>query len=99
MNEDTYIRFVQSEVSQKGFAQFFRQLLALPEDKSVLWHCTGGKDRAGTAAITIAGVIGAWMRRMIQYLKEEYGSVVHYIEEVLHASKQDMETLQKMYLQ
>lgn len=35
MNEDTYIRFVQSEVSQKGFAQFFRQLLALPEDKSV----------------------------------------------------------------
>ena len=39
------------------------------------------------------------MRRMIQYLKEEYGSVVHYIEEVLHASKQDMETLQKMYLQ
>lgn len=99
MNEDTYIRFVQSKVSQKGFAQFFRQLLALPEDKSVLWHCTGGKDRAGTAAVAIAGVIGAWMRRMIQYLKEEYGSVVHYIEEVLHASKQDMETLQKMYLQ
>ena len=148
MNEDTYIRFVQSEVSQKGFAQFFRQLLALPEDKSVLWHCTGGKDRAGTAAVllmhvlgvdeesilhdfemtntfnasliakmeeemkkrtddpavmeaavAIAGVNGAWMRRMIQYLKEEYGSVVHYIEEVLHASKQDMETLQKMYLQ
>ena len=147
MNEDIYIRFVQSEVSQKGFAQFFQLLLTLREDQAVLWHCTGGKDRAGTAAVlllhvlgvdeesimhdfemtntfnaamiakmeeemrkrtddpdvmeaavAIAGVNGSWMRRMIDYLKEEYGSVVNYIEKVLHVSKKDMETLQNMFL-
>ena len=46
--EEVYERMMLDEQSQRGFAQFFDDVLAA-EDGSVLWHCTIGKDRAGLA--------------------------------------------------
>lgn len=53
-----YQKLVLSEESQKQYAEFFRILLDMPEDCSVLWHCTAGKDRAGVAAMLLLFALG-----------------------------------------
>ena len=40
-----------------GYADFVRLLLQ-GNKKAVLWHCTAGKDRAGTAAVIIEEILG-----------------------------------------
>ena len=42
-----------------GYKKFFDILLNKPEDKSVLFHCTQGKDRTGMAAILLLSALGA----------------------------------------
>lgn len=56
--EEVYERMVLDEESQRGFAQFFDDVLAA-EDGAVLWHCTIGKDRAGLAAAFLLHALGA----------------------------------------
>ena len=55
--EEVYERMMLDEQSQRGFAQFFDDVLAT-EDGSVLWHCTIGKDRAGLAAALLLHALG-----------------------------------------
>ena len=55
--EEVYERMMLDEQSQRGFAQFFDDVLAA-EDGSVLWHCTIGKDRAGLAAALLLHALG-----------------------------------------
>ena len=40
-----------------GYAEFVRLLLE-GNKKAMLWHCTAGKDRAGTAAVIIEEILG-----------------------------------------
>ena len=75
-----------------------REHLGMIIDLRTQTEVRAGKDPLMEAAVAIVGVNGSWMRRMIDYLKEEYGSVINYIEKVLHVSKKDMETLQNMLL-
>ena len=42
-----------TETARKGFREFFDILLAKEEGKAVLWHCSQGKDRTGTASALI----------------------------------------------
>lgn len=55
---EVYEHLVLDEQSQRGFAQFFQDVLAADEG-AVLWHCTIGKDRAGLAAALLLHVLGA----------------------------------------
>ncbi len=55
--EEVYERMMLDEQSQRGFAQFFDDVLAAGED-AVLWHCTIGKDRAGLAAALLLHALG-----------------------------------------
>lgn len=55
---EIYPRMLLDEASQKGFTQFFDDVLAT-EEGSVLWHCTIGKDRAGLATMLLLHVLGA----------------------------------------
>ena len=48
-----YINFLQLESAKKGYKAFFKELLDLPKDRSILFHCTQGKDRTGLAAMLI----------------------------------------------
>lgn len=52
-----YAAFAQSEYSVSQFARFMRHLLT-EREKAVLFHCTAGKDRAGTASMIIETVLG-----------------------------------------
>ena len=42
-----------TEAARKGFREFFDILLAKEDGKAVLWHCSQGKDRTGTASALI----------------------------------------------
>lgn len=53
-----YTDIVTSEHAQEGYAQFFDELIA-QEEGAVLWHCTGGKDRAGLASVLLLSALGA----------------------------------------
>ena len=148
MSDDMYITTINSESAKKGFAEFFQILLDNEEGKAVLWHCTGGKDRTGTAAVlllsalgvdedtilddfaltneffkgkidymgaeaakktddqeiidgvrTLTGVSRDFMKKMIDSLTDEYGSVENFIIEELNVSKDDIVKLQDMYLE
>ena len=48
------------ESSQEVYRQFFADLLTVKaEDGAVLWHCTQGKDRAGSASAMLLAALGA----------------------------------------
>ena len=48
------------ESSQEVYRKFFVDLLTVdPKDGAVLWHCTQGKDRAGSASAMLLAALGA----------------------------------------
>ena len=51
-----YSSFVINETARSRFSKFIH-LLMEPHEKAVLWHCTAGKDRAGTGAAIIEGIL------------------------------------------
>lgn len=53
-----YERFVSSEAALRGYEAFVRKLLE-NSDKTVLWHCTVGKDRAGFGTAIVLEMLGA----------------------------------------
>ena len=58
VGDQMYINFLSGEQGQKGYTAMFDELLALPEGRSLLFHCTQGKDRTGCAAMLILSALG-----------------------------------------
>lgn len=58
LDEDMYTDVVTTEIAQNGYRLFFDVLLNNSEEKAVLWHCTGGKDRTGTATVLLLSALG-----------------------------------------
>ena len=58
VGDQMYVNFLSSDAGKKGYAQMFKELLELPEGKSLLFHCTQGKDRTGCAAMLILSALG-----------------------------------------
>jgi len=54
------IEMYRSLTSDYAVAQYaeFVSILQKSREKAVLWHCTAGKDRAGTAAVIIEEILG-----------------------------------------
>lgn len=60
MCENLYEKIFFDESSQEVYRKLFADLVALdPEKGAVLWHCTQGKDRAGSASAMILAALGA----------------------------------------
>ena len=57
VTDKMYVNFLSMEQGKKGYREFFRQLLALPEGKALLFHCTQGKDRTGLGAMLILSAL------------------------------------------
>ena len=55
---DMYVTMAGNEHYQQGYRTFFDVLLNNEDGKAVLWHCTGGKDRAGFAAVLVLSALG-----------------------------------------
>lgn len=58
VGDQMYITFLSHDTGKQGYAQMFKDLLALPEGQSLLFHCTQGKDRTGCAALLILSALG-----------------------------------------
>ena len=58
VGEQMYVNFLSADKGKKGYKQMFDELLSLPEGKSLLFHCTQGKDRTGCAAMLILSALG-----------------------------------------
>ena len=53
----SYQGFVADEYSVSQYHRFMEILLE-GNEKAILWHCTGGKDRAGFASVIIEALLG-----------------------------------------
>ena len=60
MCENMYRKIFFDEASQEVYRKFFADLVSLdPKDGAVLWHCTQGKDRAGSTSAMLLAALGA----------------------------------------
>lgn len=67
---EIYPIIVSSEQSQKGIRQVFDILLNKEEGKSIVYHCTQGKDRTGMISVLILSALGFSKERIIEdYMK------------------------------
>ena len=58
VSERMYADMAFNSAVEKGFRDFFRILLKNGGQKAVLWHCSGGKDRTGAAAVLLLLALG-----------------------------------------
>lgn len=58
ISDNMYVDFLSSEVGKAGYTEFFDELKKLPEGRSLLFHCTQGKDRTGCGAMLILSALG-----------------------------------------
>lgn len=60
MCENMYDQIFFDEVSNDAYRRLFADLVTLdPNNGAVIWHCTQGKDRAGSASAMILAALGA----------------------------------------
>lgn len=58
--ENMYDKIFFDEVSNQAYRMLFADLVTLdPANGAVIWHCTQGKDRAGSASAMILAALGA----------------------------------------
>ena len=58
-DEDLYIKQTfQNDISLEGFREFIDLLLAQEEGAGVLYHCSSGKDRTGSASAILLTLLG-----------------------------------------
>ena len=79
-----YENFLLGERGKAGYAEFFRELLALEDGRALLWHCTDGKDRTGCAAMLVLSALGASRQTVI----EDYLLTNDYNAAMLEAVRQ-----------
>jgi protein-tyrosine phosphatase len=85
------------ESSQEVYRQFFADLLTVdPKEGAVLWHCTQGKDRAGSASAMLLAALGA-DRKLIMadfiLSKDYYDPIASQIKTETDAQKAVVKTL------
>lgn len=85
------------ESSQEVYRKFFADLLTVdPKDGAVLWHCTQGKDRAGSASAMLLAALGA-DRELIMadfiLSKDYYDSMASKIKTETESQKTVINTL------
>ena len=84
-----YRAFILEDTARRRYARFLRLLLT-PREKTVLFHCTAGKDRTGVAAILILELLGVDRDTILRdylltnrYLEEECRELFVFLGEKL----------------
>lgn len=99
-----YRKFAESDFSVSQYARFIRLLLE-DHERAVLWHCSVGKDRAGTATVIVLKILGVSDEDIIRdyldtnaYLKDETERVIAYAEMKTGSDDPRIETsVRKLY--
>ncbi len=68
INNTLYVDFLCKERGKKAYRGFFEAVksLAAEEGRSLLWHCTDGKDRTGLASMLLLSALGASRETIIE---------------------------------
>ena len=84
---NTYRNFVKNDFSLRHYTIAIRLLLE-PHEKGILWHCTAGKDRAGTTTAIIEEILGvpreeimANYLRTAEYISKEIVAISEFFME------------------
>lgn len=94
-----YQAFVLSERGRMAYRGFFQALLALPEGRAALWHCTDGKDRTGIATMLLLTALGATRQTVVAdyLLTNTYNAqAIAQAQAMLDRSPMDDRTKQQM---
>lgn len=99
--EQNYKSMVFSGEGKAGYKKYFDILLAKPDDASVLFHCTQGKDRTGVAAILLLSALGVDRETITaDYLltNTAYASLLDKIRSELEAAKVGKEVIDYAFI-
>ncbi len=91
--KNMYRQLYMTEDGVNAYRNFFQQLLSA-NGKTVLWHCSAGKDRAGNASMLLLTVLGVGKETIIQdflntnyYNKEDIDEAYNLVYKVTHNAK------------
>lgn len=94
---ESYRGFTGDDYSISRYRAFVEILLE-SEEKAVLWHCTGGKDRAGFGSVIIEALLGVSMEdikadylQTNEYLEPEMRQIVQAIARVKGSVSRELE--------
>ena len=99
-----YTSFVMNDFVVSQYGRFLRILLE-QHDRAVLWHCSGGKDRAGIGAVLVEEILGVSREDIIadymktnDYLSEGKEAMIqHVTQKVPAGTKVSYEALECLY--
>ena len=111
VSERMYADMAFDPAAEKGFRDFFRILLENGGQKAVLWHCSGGKDRTGAAAVLLLLALGVnketalrdfeltneFLREKIAYMESRAAELTDDPEEI--AWVKDMTGVNRKYME
>ena len=79
-----YNRIFFEKTSHEVYRRFFADLMTInPEDGAIIWHCTQGKDRAGSASAMLLAALGADRELIMadyRLSKEYYDKLVAHVK-------------------
>lgn len=93
---NNYKTMAFSDEGREGYRNYFNVLLNKPENASVLFHCTQGKDRTGIAAILILSALGVDKETILaDYMltNEAYSPLLRGIRDKLIAANVSREVI------
>ena len=99
-----YTSLVMNEFIVSQYGRFLRILLE-QHDKAVLWHCSGGKDRAGIGAVLVEEILGVPREDIVadymktnDYLSESKETMIQHVKQKVPAgTKISCEALECLY--
>ena len=111
VSERMYADMAFDPAAEKGFRDFFRILLENGGKKAVLWHCSGGKDRTGAAAVLLLLALGVnketalrdfeltneFLREKIAYMESRAAELTDAPEEI--AWVKDLTGVNRKYME
>lgn len=86
VGEQMYIDYLSGEQGIESYAKLFEELLALPEDHALLFHCAQGKDRTGLAAMLILSALGVDEQTII----DDYMLTNEFNAELIESERQTL---------
>ncbi|KNZ41293.1 tyrosine-protein phosphatase [Acetobacterium bakii] len=98
-SETMYSGLVTDTYGQKGYREFFEKLLA-HEDGAFLFHCNGGKDRTGVAAVLLLSALGVDQATIMEdfaLTNDFYAKDIDYLISETKKRTADANTIEDVY--
>ncbi|MCL1799872.1 MAG: tyrosine-protein phosphatase [Promicromonosporaceae bacterium] len=77
--------FVTSEMATASYRALIDHVLAAPEDKAVVFHCTAGKDRTGMAAVILLIALGVDQSHIYADYLETNAHLAEHVDQIVSA--------------